>query len=85
MPASSHNRNLNHKEKAMSTSDPPIVITGGSVEIEFNEALYTGANGKYGNERRKIVRVEVVDDNTGQAQTVQVPANGKCTVRIHTQ
>jgi hypothetical protein len=69
----------------MSQQDPPIIISGGSVEITFDEAMYTGGNGRYKNEHRKIASVEVVDDDTGQVQTVQVPANGKCTVRIHTK
>jgi len=69
----------------MSANDPVIVVTGGSVEIKFDEAVYAGTNGRYGNEHRKIARVEVVDDNTGQAQTVQLPVDGKCTVRIHTK
>jgi hypothetical protein len=64
---------------------PGITITGGSITIEFDEQTYTGGNGRYKNERRKIERVEVVDDDTGQAQDVLVPANGKCPVRIHTK
>ena len=68
----------------MPDSDPPIVINGGSVSIEFDELTYPGSNGRYGNSRRKIVNVEVVDDNTGQIQTVPVPVDGKCTVRIYT-
>jgi hypothetical protein len=58
-----------------------IIIKGGSVEIEFDESTYTGKDGKYGNEQKKIVSVEVTDDK-GQVQTVNVPANGKCTIRI---
>lgn len=66
-------------------SDPPIIINGGSVEITFDEATYTGKNGRYRNERLKPVSVEIIDDNTGQVQTIQLPNNGKCTVRINTQ
>ena len=67
------------------TQDPPIVISGGSVEISFDERTYTGGSGSYKNEHRKIVRIEIIDDNTGQAQTVPIPANGKCSVRIETK
>jgi hypothetical protein len=68
----------------MPDTDPPIIINGGSVSIEFDEQTYPGSNGRYGNERRKIVNVEVTDDNTGQIQTVPVPTDGKCSVRIYT-
>ena len=66
------------------STDPPIIITGGSVQISFDERMYTGGNGSYKNEHRKIVSVEVIDNNTGQAQIVHIPANGRCTVRIET-
>jgi ribosomal protein L21E len=59
-----------------------IIIKGGSVAMEFNESTYTGKDGKYGNQQKKIVNVEVTDDNTGQVQTVNVPANGRCTIKI---
>ena len=67
------------------SSDPPIIITGGSVEISFDERMYSGGNGRYKNEQRKIVSVEVINNNTGQAQIMEIPANGKCTVRIETR
>ena len=58
-----------------------IIIGGGSVAIEFDESIYTGKDGKYGNREKKIVSVEITDDK-GQAQTVNVPSNGQCTIRI---
>lgn len=58
-----------------------IIIKGGSVAIEFNEKTYTGKDGKYGNQQMKVGSVEVTDD-TGQVQTINIPANGKCTIRI---
>ena len=61
-----------------------IIIKGGSVAIEFNESTYTGKNGKYGNQQKKITSVEVTDDK-GQVQTINVPANGKCTIKISTR
>ena len=66
----------------MGDSGGDIIIKGGSVEIEFNEGIYTGTEGKYYNPSRKIRSVEITDDNTGQVQKVSVPANGKCTIRI---
>lgn len=66
-------------------TDPPIIITGGSVEISFDEGTFAGGNGKFKNDQRRPVSVEVTDDNTGQKQTIPLPTNGKCTVRINTR
>jgi hypothetical protein len=62
-----------------------IIIRGGSVEIAFDEQTFPGQGGKYGNKERKILSVEVTDDNTNQSQTINIPANGKCTIRITTR
>lgn len=58
-----------------------IIIKGGSVAIEFDESVYAGKDGRYGNQHKKIASVEVTDD-TGHVQIVNVPANGKCTIRV---
>ena len=68
----------------MSNGEPIIIKGGNSVTIEFNEDHYAGKNGKYHNHHGTIVNIEVTDD-TGQAQTIDVPANGKCTVKINTR
>jgi len=61
----------------------PIIITGGdSVTLEFHESSSTGENGKYHNQHGKIASIEVTDD-TGGVQTIDAPANGKCTVKIN--
>ena len=65
----------------MSEGSGEIIIKGGSVAIEFSESIYTGKDGKYGNQQKKIVSVEVTDDK-GQVQTINVPSNGNCTIRI---
>ena len=62
-----------------------IIIKGGSVQIDFNEETFPGQGGQYGNKGRKIVSVEVTDDDTAQKQTVNVPENGKCTIRVNTR
>ncbi len=71
----------------MSTSPngADIIIKGGSVEIAFDENTFSGQGGKYGNKDKKIVSVEVTDHNTNKAQTVTIPADGKCTIRITTR
>jgi len=68
----------------MSNGDIIIIKGGGSVTIEFNESTYTGKNGKYHNQHGKIASIEVTED-TGKVQTIDVPANGKCTVKINTR
>jgi hypothetical protein len=67
------------------SSDPPIIVGGGgSIEITFDEQAFPGKGGKYANKDKKIVSVEVEDHNTSNIQTVTIPANGKCTIRVHT-
>ena len=62
--------------------DPPIVVTGGSVTIDFDSKIFTpNGNGKHSNANKKIKRVEISVDG-GPVQTVNVP-NGKVTVSIH--
>ena len=75
------------KESHMSTSPNggDIIIKGSSVEIEFNEQTFSGKGGKYSNKNKSIASVEVTDHNTNQTQTVTIPANGKCTIRITTR
>ena len=61
--------------------DPPIIVTGGSVIIEFDDKIFTpNGNGKHSNANKKIKRVEVTVN--GNTQTIDVP-NGKVTVAIH--
>jgi hypothetical protein len=66
-------------------ADDVIIIKGGSVEIEFNEQSFPGQGGKHSNKDKRIVSVNVTDHNTNQTQTVTLPANGKCTIRITTR
>lgn len=66
-------------------ADDVIIIKGGSVEIEFNEQSFPGQGGKHSNKDKRITGVEITDDNTNQTQTVTLPANGKCTIRITTR
>ena len=61
-------------------TDPPIIITGGSVNIEFDETQLTPkGGGKFGNANKKIKRVEITGDYdpaTGQVQ------NGSVTIKV---
>ena len=69
----------------MSTPADDIIIKGGSVEIAFDEQAFPGKGGKHSNKNKRMVSLEVTDDNTNQTQTVTLPANGKCTIRITTR
>ena len=71
----------------MSTSPngADIIIKGGSVEIEFNQQTFQGQSGKYSNKDKSIASVEITDHNSNKTQTVTLPANGKCTIRITTR
>lgn len=62
--------------------DPPIVVTGGSVTIEFDPDIFTKhGNNKHSNANKKIRSVVVAVD--GQPpQTFNTP-NGKVTVTIN--
>jgi len=67
-------------------ADDPVIVTGGSVNISFDETVYPGNGlhgGNFSNGNKRITYVEIRDDNTNQTQTVNAPTNGKCTVTIH--
>jgi hypothetical protein len=64
--------------------DPPIVVTGGSVHIEFDEDNFTPdgkGKHKHSDANRKITSV-VVEVDGQAAKTFNVP-NGKVTVTIN--
>jgi hypothetical protein len=69
----------------MSDSGDIIIRGGGSVEIVFSEHMFPGQDGRYRNQHKQIVTVEVRDDDTGQVHTIDIPASGKCTVRVTTR
>jgi uncharacterized protein (DUF2345 family) len=69
----------------MSNGGADIIIKGGSVEIEFNEQTFSGKGGKYSNKDKTIANVEVTDHNSNQTQRVNIPVDGKCTIRITTR
>ena len=64
----------------MSGGDPPIIVTGGSVTIEFDPSqLQQVGNGKHHHPHKKIKRVEITGDGINFAQDTP---NGKVTIRI---
>jgi hypothetical protein len=65
----------------MPDSDPPIVVSGGSITIDFDSKVFPpNGNGKHGNPNKKIRRVEVTGDNINFAQDTP---SGKVTISIY--
>ena len=62
-----------------------IIIKGGLGEIAFDEKTFSGQGGKYSNEDKTIATVEVTDHNANKTQRVDIPVDGKCTIRITTK
>ena len=65
----------------MSSGDPPIIVTGGSVSIEFDQSAFSDEGpGKYTNKQKIIKRVEITGDGienydspaTGQNVTIKI-------------
>jgi hypothetical protein len=62
-------------------TDPPIIITGGSVTIEFDDAeIQKVSKGKHHHAHKRIRRVEVTGDGINFAKDIP---DGKVTVTIH--
>jgi hypothetical protein len=65
----------------MSQQDPPIIVTGGSVTIEFDPGAFGDAGpGRYTNREKVIKRVEVVGKDIPNYDGAA--AGGDVTVRI---
>ena len=65
----------------MAQPDPPIVVSGGSVTIEFDPSTFTKNGNKHSNANKKIKRVEITGDGVDPID-LNIP-NGKVTVKIH--
>lgn len=61
--------------------DPPIIISGGSVTIEFDMSQFQGDGyGRFYNANKKVKRVEVISDGVNIAELI--PDN-KVVIRIY--
>jgi hypothetical protein len=62
------------------THDPPIIVTGGSVTIDFDgDGLKEVRKGKHHHPNKRIKRVEIVGDGINFGQDTP---NGKVTVKV---
>jgi hypothetical protein len=64
----------------MSAGDPPIIIQGGSVTIEFDVSQLVSANGKFGNSQKVIKRVEIT--GTDIQNYDQTPTGNNVTIKV---
>lgn len=63
------------------SSDPPIVVTGGSVIVEFNEDhLPRETKGRFRNSTKKIKRIEITGDYDPATGLVR---NGDIVIKIY--
>jgi hypothetical protein len=61
-------------------NDRPIVVRGGSVNIEFDENTYTGSNGKYTGANRQLARVTFTRPNGEEQECAGTgPISVRCT------
>lgn len=60
--------------------DPPIIVSGGSVTIEFNKNTFQEqADGRHRHADKKISRIEITGDGIDFAEDTKT---GKVTVKI---
>jgi len=60
--------------------DPPIIVSGGSVTIDFNKNTFQEQpDGKHRHADKKISRIEITGDGINFAEDTQT---GKVTVKI---
>jgi hypothetical protein len=81
-PAEKPPTDLNRKEKEMPTQpeDPPIIVSGGSVTVDFDkDQLKENAAGKHHHPHKKIKRVEISGDDINFAGETKT---GKVTIKI---
>jgi hypothetical protein len=67
----------------MSQQDPPIIVTGGSVTLEFDEdKLSKLSKGKHHHQHKRIRRIEIEGDGLDYAVDVPTGKGLKITIRI---
>ena len=68
-------------------AEDPVVIRGGSVDIEFDDAVFPKSNAKHSNGNKKISRVVITGDIQFDAPQngthTGTSTNGRCTVTVY--
>jgi hypothetical protein len=70
----------------MSNGEPIIIKGGGSIEVYLsNDTFPKDAENldRHYNADRRITRVEITDDSTGNVTSCPVPKSGQCTITIY--
>jgi hypothetical protein len=63
------------------SSEPPIIITGGSVNIQFDDHVFKkNPDGKFSHPNKKIQRIEINGDGINFVQDLP---SGKVTIKIY--
>ncbi|MDT5268020.1 MAG: hypothetical protein QOH49_206 [Acidobacteriota bacterium] len=63
--------------------DPPIVVTGGSVTLEFDEGkMEKLSNGKHHHKNKRIKRIEIDGDGIDYAVDVPTGKGLKITIKV---
>ncbi len=61
--------------------DPPIIVSGGSVTIDFDKSqLQENADGRHHHPNKKIKRIEITGDGIDFAENTK---SGKVTIKIY--
>lgn len=65
----------------MGSADPPILISGGSVKIDFDVSQFEESRrGSFINANKVIKRIEVISDDVNIAEYI---ADGKVVIKIY--
>ncbi len=69
----------------MSNGDPIIIKGGGSIEVRLSKGTFprdSSDQDRHYNAERRITRVSITDDTTGQSTSWPIPDSGRFTISI---
>jgi len=70
----------------MSNGNPIIIKGDNSISVVLYKDVFPqdpADTSRHHSDDRKITGVEITDENTQQTTSCAIPANGKCTIKIH--
>lgn len=68
----------------MSTSDPPIIITGGSTNVELSATAFPNLPIRKFTSKETLKRITVLDENGNRVGDIVLPP-GRYTLKLTTQ